>query len=332
MIYPFSRRRFIKGSGGALLLGAGGVPLVSNASTSFDSIKVLCGFGAGGAIDVVARRVGERMTGSYAKSVVIDNRTGAGGRLAIEGLKSSAPDGSTLLLTPGAMLYIYPHIYSKLSYNPLTDLTPTAQAMTVPMGMAVGPMVPETVRTITDFVSWCKQNPGQANFGHGGAGSMPHFLGAMIERETGVKLSHVPYKGTQAAIQDAMGGQIAACTGTEADYIPHLKGGRIRMLGIASPQRTKFNPTVPTFVEQGLKSVVAQEWFAFFLPPKTPDDIVQSANSALNSALRDKTSVEAFAQLGLTVDTSTPSQLATRLKTDLETWRPIVKSTGFSAD
>jgi len=327
-----SRRHFMQGAASALLLGAGGIPLAANARSSVESVKVLCGFGAGGAIDVVARRVGERMTGSYATSVVVDNRAGAGGRLAIEGLKASPADGTTLLLTPGAMLYIYPHIYSKLSYNPLTDLTPTAQAVTVPMGMAVGPMVPDAVKTVSDFVSWCKQNPGQANYGHGGAGSMPHFLGAMVERETGVKLSHVPYKGTQAAIQDAMGGQIAACTGTEADYIPHLKGSRLRMLGIASPQRTKFNPTVPTFVEQGLKSVVAQEWFAFFLPPKTPDDIVQRTNAALVAALRDKTSIEAFAQLGLTVEPSTPAQLAARLKTDLETWRPIVKSTGFTAD
>jgi tripartite-type tricarboxylate transporter receptor subunit TctC len=154
----------------------------------------------------------------------------------------------------------------------------------------------------------------------------------MIEREAGVKLSHVPYKGTQAAILDTMGGQIAACTGTEADYIPHLKGGRLRLLGIASPQRTKFNPEVPTFVEQGLKDLVAQEWFAFFLPPKTADDIVQRTSTALVTAIRDQTAVEALTQLGLTVDTSTPAQLAARLRTDLESWRPIVKSTGFTAD
>lgn len=327
-----SRRQFMSGAGGALLLGAGGIPLSARARPSVDSLKVLCGFGAGGAIDVVARRVGERMTGSYTDSVIVDNRTGAGGRLAIEALKASPPDGTTLLLTPGAMLYIYPHIYSKLSYNPLTDLTPAAQAVTVPMGMAAGPMVPDTVKSLSDFLQWCRQNPTQASYGHGGAGSMPHFLGAMIERATGVKLSHVPYKGTQAAILDTMGGQIAACTGTEADYIPHLKSGRLRMLGLASPQRTKFNPEVPTFVEQGLTGIVAQEWFGFFLPPKTPDDIVQRTSTALVSALRDQAAVDALTQLGLTVDTSTPAQLSARLKTDLETWRPIVKSTGFTAD
>jgi len=329
---PSNRRDFMKAAGSAVLLSAGGMPLAAHARSSVESVKVLCGFGAGGAIDVLARRVGERMTGSYAKSVVVDNRAGAGGRLAIEALKASPADGTTLLLTPGAMLYIYPHIYSKLSYNPLTDLTPTAQAVTVPMGMAVGPMVPDSVKTVSEFLAWCKQNPNQASYGHGGAGSMPHFLGAMIERETGVKLAHIPYKGTQAAIQDTMGGQIAACTGTEADYIAHLKGGRLRMLGLASPQRTKFNPAVPTFVEQGLKTVVAQEWFAFFLPAKTPDDIVQDTNAALVAALRDKTAIDALAQLGLTVDASTPAQLGARLKADLETWRPIVKSTGFTAD
>ena len=330
MLNSLNRRQLVQGTGSALLLGTAGIPLAAHARV--DSLKVLCGFGAGGAIDVLARRVGERLSGNYAGSVTVDNRAGAGGRLAIEALKSSPPDGTTLLLTPGAMLYIYPHIYSKLSYNPVADLTPAARAVTVPMGMAVGPMVPDSVRTAAEFATWCKQNPTQSSYGHGGAGSMPHFLGAMMERETGVKLSHVPYKGTQAAIQDTMGGQIASCTGTEADFVAHLKGGRIRMLGIASPARTAFNPTVPTFVEQGMKNVVAQEWFGFFLPPKTPDAIVQSTNAALVAALRDKTSIDALAGLGLSVDTSTSQELAARLKADLETWRPIVKATGFTAD
>jgi tripartite-type tricarboxylate transporter receptor subunit TctC len=327
-----SRRHFMRTASSALVLGAAGWPLASRAQPVIDSLKVLCGFGAGGGIDVVARRVGERMTGAYAKSVVVDNRAGAGGRLAIEALKAAPPDGSTLLLTPGAMLYIYPHIYRQLSYNPLTDLTPAAQAVNVPMAMGVGPMVPDSVKTVSDFLAWCKQNPSQASYGHGGAGSMPHFLGAMIERETGTKFSHVPYKGTQAAIQDMMGGQIAASTGTEADYIPHLKSGRLRLIGVASALRTRFNPGVPTFVEQGMKSVVAQEWFAFFLPPKTPSDIVQRTNASLSAAIRDRTTVESLGQLGFSTQVSTPAELGARLKADLETWRPIIQATGFTAD
>lgn len=329
-----SRRHFICSASGVALLGATGLPLQAAAQQqpAVETLKIICGFGAGGAIDIVARRIGERLTGSYAKSVVVDNRAGAGGRIAIETVKAAPPDGTTLLLTPGAMMYIYPHIYQQLSYNPVTDLTPATLAVNVPMAIGVGPMVPASVKTLSDFIAWCKANPEKANYGHGGAGSMPHFIGVLIEKASGVRLTHAPYKGTQAAIADMMGGQIAAATGPEADFMAHIKGPRARLLAISGPQRTRFNPEVPTFAEQGMKNIVAQEWFGFFMPPRTPADIVQRTASALAVAVRDKTTVDALAQLGLAAQASTPAELAGRLKADLDTWGPIVKSIGFTAD
>src|SRR6266568_5718198 len=199
-----SRRQFVYRTSGMAILGATGLPLSAIAQPRVESLRVICGFGAGGAIDVVARHVGERLTGAYANSVVVDNRAGAGGRIAIETVKAAIPDGTTVLLTPGSMLYIYPHIYRQLSYNPITDLTAATLAVNVPMAIGVGPAVPDSVKTLNDFVAWCKNNPDKANFGHGGSGSMPHFIGAMVEKASGVRLNDAPYKGTQAAIMDMM--------------------------------------------------------------------------------------------------------------------------------
>ena len=323
------RRRTLVQS--AALLGAAALPSLTRAQA--DVVRIICGFGAGGAIDVVARRVADKLSGTpFARSVIVDNRVGAGGRIAIDAVRTAPPDGSTLLLTPGAMLYIYPHIYRQLSYNPLLDLAPVTQAVGVPMAWGVGPMVPESVRNVPEFLAWVRGQPDKANFGTGGAGSLPHFLGAMVEKAGGMPLNHVAFKGTQAAILDMMGGQIAAVTGPEADFMPHLKGGRARLLGIATAQRTKFNPNVPTFVEQGYASIIAHEWFGFFMPARTPPETVQRAATAIHGALRDPTVVDGLSQLAFAPTTSSPAELAAKLKADFDTWSPVVKATGFTAE
>lgn len=161
---------------------------------------------------------------------------------------------------------------------------------------------------------------------------MPHFVGVMMEQASDTRLTHVPYKGTQAAILDMMGGQIAAATGPEADFMAHLKSGRARLLATSGTQRSKFNPDVATFAEQGMPDLVVQEWFAVFLPPKASSQIIQRAHDAITAAVHDKTTAESLAVLGFTGQTSTPEELTARLKTDLGTWSPIVKSTGFTAD
>lgn len=327
-----SRREFMKAVGSIAALGAMGHPLSALAQPTVETARLLCGFGVGGAIDIVARRLSERMTGDYARSIVVDNRVGAGGRIAIEAAASAKPDGTALLVTPGAMLYIYPHIYKQLRYDPLKDLTPVTLTTLVPMAIAVGPMVPQSIKTLDDFLGWARANPGQANFGSGGAGSMPHFVGVMMEQASGVPLQHVPYKGTQAAISDMLGGQIAAATGPEADFMAHLSTGKVRLLAISGTQRTKFNPEVPTFVEQGMPKLVVQEWFAIFMPPKSSLELVDKVHSSITAALRNPVTTESLTSLGFTAQSSTPAELGERLKADLALWGPIVQSIGFKAD
>lgn len=296
-----------------------------------DTARILTGFPAGGTLDVVARRVADKLRGDFARVVLVENRAGAGGRLAVDELKRSAADGSTLLITPAAMITLYPHLYSKLSYAP-ADLAPVCGATSVVFGIGVGPAVPDPVRTVKDFLAWARANPGQANFGSPGAGSPPHFAGALLAKETGVELNHVPYRGTVPGIQDLLGGQIACFIGPIGDYLPHVKTGKLRVLATSGPTRSRFLPEVPTVAEQGLKLLEQVEWYGFFLPGKAAPELVQRSAAAIRSALAAPEIPEALAQFGLEVAVTTPAELARAVKEEHAAWGPIVRRVGFSPE
>lgn len=327
-----TRRRILQASTGLATLGSLSWVAEAIAQSMPDNLRIICGFAPGGTSDTISRRTGDRMSGTYAKTVVVENRAGAGGRIAIDAVKASPPDGTTLLLTPGSMLFIYPHIYKQLSYNPFNDLAPVSTAANIVHGLAVGPAVPDSVKTVNDFMAWCKANPGKANYGSPAAGSTPHFIGTMIEKAAGVPMTHVGFKGTQLAIVDMMGGQIPAVIGPDGEFLPHMKSGRVRMLGTSGPRRSQYHPDVPTFAEQGLKNIVVQEWFGFFMSPKTPAEIVGRAANGIRAALRNQMVIDAFNLMGMEAAASTPTELGARLKSDFDFWLPIVKATGFTAE
>ncbi len=184
----------------------------------------------------------------------MDNKPGAGGRLAVDELKRSPADGSVLLLTPASMITLYPHLYSKLTYR-VEDVTPVCTACKLVFGFGVGPAVPETVKDLKGFLAWAKANQGMANYGSPGAGTPPHLLGALLGKESGVDLRHVPYRGSAPGIQDLLGGQVASMTSPIGDYLPHLKSGKLRLLATSGPTRSRFAPDVPTYAEQGFKNL-----------------------------------------------------------------------------
>ena len=315
----------------ALATATAGLPLVGRTQT-LDTAKILTGFAAGGTVDTLARRVAAHMNGSYAKAVVVDTRTGAGGQIAITALKTSPADGSVLLATPMSMLGIYPHTYKKLPYDPVADLAPVSLGVVFDMGFAVGPQVPATVKTVPEFLEWCKAHPTNANFGSPAPGSVPHFVGELIGRAGKVDLRHVGFRGSQPAILDMMGGQIAAVSTPVGEFLPHLSGGKVRLLATSGAARNKFVPGTPTLVEQGLKDLVFGEWFAFYLPGKAAPDVVQKAHAAVRAALADKDVVSGLAAMGLEAQSSSPAELAALLKADTEKWGPIVKAIGFTAE
>lgn len=325
------RRRFLHTLGSAAALGTL-APLAALAQ-ALEQVKILYGFPAGSAGDSVARRVGEKLAGSaYTKNAaVVENKPGAGGRIALESLKSAPADGSVLALSPFSCTSIYPHIYSKLSYDP-KDFAPVSIAAVMHHGLAVGPLVPAQVKTLKDFLAWAKANPEQASYGSPGAGTMPHLLGALLGLRAKVDLKHVPYRGTVPGITDLVGGQIAATMNPSGDYLSYAKAGKLRVLATSGPQRSPFYPDVPTFAEQGFADLVVEEWFGFYAPAKTPAAVLANANAAIQQALKDKLVIDSLALVGLIARGSSAEEMARSQKAEFDRWGPLVKQTGFSAE
>jgi tripartite-type tricarboxylate transporter receptor subunit TctC len=271
-------------------------------------------------------------TNGFAKSAVVDNRTGAGGQIAVQFMKTAPIDGSTLLLTPMSMLGIYPHIYKKLQYDPLKDLSAVSVGVVIDFGFAVGPLVPPNVTNISEFWAWCKANPNLSNIGSAGAGSLPHFVGMLIGRSGGIELRHAAYRGTQAAILEMMGGQIAAVSGPIGEFTQHLASGKCRILSCSGARRSRFSPTTPTLTEQGLKDMVFSEWFGFFVPSGTSQENISKLNGGLKIALTSPEVIEGLAVMGLESSPSSATELTAMLKYDHERWGPIIKSIGFTAE
>ena len=325
-----TRRAFTQSLLGSAALSAFGLPLAAQAQASLDMAKILVGFPPGGTTDALSRRVADKLRGSYASNVIVENKPGAGAQIAISALKAAPADGSTLLLTPSSMLSVYPFTYSKLPYT-LDDLAPVSVACFFSHGFGVGPAVPASVKTVKDFLAWAKANPDRANFASPAAGSIPHLTAALFNKLSKADLQHVPYKGSAPGIQDLLGGQVSSMCSPVGDYLPHLKSGRLRLLATSGPQRSPFTPDVPTFKEQGI-DIAVREWYGFFLPAKATPDVRRRAAAYLQPALASKDLIDSMAQVGMEVQSSTPDQLAAWLKADADQWRGIVKEIGFSAD
>ena len=296
-----------------------------------ESCRILSGFPPGGTVDVVARRVADKLRGGYANVTLVENKPGAGGRLAVDELRRSTPDGSTLLITPEAMITLYPHLYTKLSYG-LDDVSAVCGATSVVFGLGVGPAVPASVKTLKDFLAWAKANPASASYGSPGAGTPPHLVGALLAKESGVDLNHVPYRGTVPGIQDLLGGQVSSFSGPIGDYLPQVKTGKLRVLATSGLARSRFLPEVPTYTELGMKALEQAEWYGFFLPGKASADVVQRAATAVRAALAAPEMAEALAQFGLEVAITSPAELARAVRQEHAAWGPIVKRVGFTPE
>ena len=327
------RRSLLKTAASMPLMAALGYSPLSRAAqtgTSPELAKIMTGFPPGGTLDVLARRVADKLRGGYATNMLVENKAGAAGQVAIIALKDSNPDGSVMLLTPSSMLSIYPFTYSKLQYS-LSDVRPVALGAYISHGLAVGPMVPETVKTLKDFMAWAKANPSNASFGSPGAGSMPHMIGVLMSKFAKVDLQHIPYRGSVPGVQDLLGGQIAAFCGPIGDYLPHIAGKKLRVLAISSKISDPLLPSAPTFSSLGYP-IAVREWYGFFLPGKTSEETARRASAYLQPALAQPDLIEAGKKYGLNITSSSADELADLLKADAEQWKGLIKQVGFSAD
>ncbi|MCC6250436.1 MAG: ABC transporter substrate-binding protein [Rubrivivax sp.] len=323
MTSRFTRRMLI-GLGAAALFGSA---TAQQPAAPGGPIRLVVGFPAGGAGDLIARVVAEKIAGPLGTTVVVENKPGAGGRIAAELLKNSPPDGTTVMIAPLAPIVLAPLVFRKLAYNPETDFVPVAQLVKFPLALAVGAASPH--KTLGELSAAFKANPGKAAFGTSAAGSQLHFLGVMYGQAIKVELTHVPYQGGAPLVTDLIGAQVPA--GIDIFPFDLHKSGKIRLLAMSGAARSPLMPDVPTFKEQGV-AVEGEAWFGAFAAAKTPAPVVQRIAEALVQAVRQPDVRERFAAAGLEATGLDAAAFGAQLAADRARWKPVVAASGFRGD
>ncbi len=310
------------------LLAAAGLALAGPAPAQTGTVKILVGYPAGATSDALARIVAEHMAGTLKQTVIVENKPGAGGRIANELVKAAAPDGLTLLMTPIATMGIFPHSYAgELRYDPFKDFAPVAHLSSFQVGLGVATTVP--ARTLAEYVAWVKSDPQKNGFyGSAAPGSIPHFFGVMFGRAAGLQMTHVPYKGTAAAMQALASGEISALSTVAADIQALVQGQRARLLAVAGDRRDPAFADVPTFKELGY-DLVAKPWYALFAPAGTPKAALDRLSAAAMAAVADPALNKRLVEMGLEPTGLGPEQLAAVLKADHARWGEVIRASGF---
>jgi tripartite-type tricarboxylate transporter receptor subunit TctC len=293
-------------------------------------ITMIVGFAPGGGTDSAARIIAKAATESLGQSVVVENRAGAGGNIAHEQVAKAAPDGHTILLGSVGPLAVAPHMIRNLPYDPQKDLAPVTMAVTFANVLVVHDGVP--ARTLAEYVKLAGETAGGLTYGSSGIGGAGHLSGELFRMMSRANIVHVPYKGGGPAMQGLLGKQIASIFATPISAGPHIKSGRIRALAVTSARRTEFMPEVPTVAESGYAGFEATNWYAYVLPAKTPNEIVERWNRELVKILNDAAVRKALLDQGMEPAPSTREQLAAYIKREYDTWAKVVKEANITAD
>ena len=328
-IIELSRRGWLRGAGAAALtlIGLSRAGLAQGAP-----IRILSGASPGSIPDVIARCYAEQLATRLGRPVVVENRAGAAGRVAVGALRQAPADGSTLLLGAGAISSIYPFLFRELGYDSDADLRPVSVAAEATLGLAVGPAVPPTVRDLTGPRDWARANPRAANFGSPGVGSLPHLLPAKLFAEAGVEATHVPYPGGPPAVADLLGARIAVLALPEGLLREHHGAGRLRVLATSGAERSPFLPAVPSVVEQGFPGLVMGEWFGFFLPGGASSALAESAAAAIRQAAAEPALQAAFTTMAMVPSVGTPAAMTARIAQERPAWQAFLTASGIRAD
>ena len=289
------------------------------------TVHILTGF-TPGLQDGMGRLIASQMS-AYAETIVVEPRPGAAGRVAVEAVKAADADGSVMLLAPLGFMMLFPHVYKTLRYEP-RDFTPVSTLASTPTLLTVGPKVPADVKTIADFVTWCRANPKNATYGTAGAGTTLHFLGAMLGRTAGFDFMHIPYQGNNST-PDLLKGEIASTIMPIGSSLGQIRSGDLRALATTGPRRSPFLPAVPTMAESGYPSLEDLTWYGIYVPAKTPTDIVAKLNAAIQSALRTEEVKSGMSKLGVELDAIAMDDFARLIKAQSERWKAVVQATGF---
>ena len=285
----------------------------------------------GGAADLVARVMAQKLGESMGQTVVVDNRGGGGGQIAAELAAKAAPDGYTLLQSSITTHGIGPHVYEKLLFDPVEDFSTVALYATMPMVIVANAQVP--VKSVKDMIALTKAKPGAYAFGSSGSGGAPHLVGELFKGATGANLQHVPYKGSGPAAADVAGGQVAFAFDAIAPHMPHIKSGRTRVLAAISPNRLPLFPDAPTMKEMGYPQVAATIWYGMLAPAGMAKPLVAKLNGEVNKALGLPDVKERMAGAGIDAAApNTPEDFAKFIRDELAKWGPLVKAAGAKAN
>jgi tripartite-type tricarboxylate transporter receptor subunit TctC len=293
-------------------------------------VRIVVGVPPGGTTDVVARLVGQKIGEQVGQQVLIDNRGGAGGNIGAELVAKSPADGYTLFLATIGTMTINPHLYRKMPFDTLKDFAAVSQLTSMPQVLAVHPSIP--AKTLPDLVALGKAHPDRLNFASGGSGTAIHLAGELFKSMTGVKMEHVPYKGSAPAMTDLISGQVSLMFDQIVTAMPHVQNGRLRALGVTTSRRSPIAPNLPTLAESGLPGYEITTWHGLLAPAGTPRETVARLAAEAAKALQAADVREKFASQGVDPVSSTPEQFAAFMKSELDKWGKVVKASGARID
>ena len=285
-------------------------------------VRFIVPFAPGAGTDTTARTIAQKLSDAWGQQVVVDNRTGAAGAIGVDLTAKAIPDGYTICLI-SASHSVNSAVNPKLPYDLLKDLAAISQASSLFYVVYHNPSVP--VKSIKELVAYAKANPGKLNFGSSGTGGLQHFAGEMFNYMAGIKLIHVPYKGTAAVIPAMLAGDVQVGFGTLFGVRPHLPSGRLKALAVTTGKRTPAAPELPTVAEAGVPGYEVDQWYGVLTSAKVPAPIVRKLNAAINEALKSPDVVKRFSADGSTPTGSTPEQFSAHIRSEIAKWRKLVK-------
>lgn len=310
-------------------LGLGGTAALAQGGYPAKTITMIVPAAAGGTTDLAARMAAQALAPVIGQSVVVDNKGGGNGSIAASLVKRAEVDGYTLLMQYSGYHVISPHLTKTRTWEQ-GDFQPVANVLSAPQIIVVRSELP--VKTLAELVAYAKANPGKLNYASSGNGSLQHVTGAMLEQQAGIKMVHVPYKGTGPALQDLLGGQVDLTFGTAPPFMPHVQSGKLRVLAVTGTQRLPSLPDAPTTAEAGYAGVNATSWFAVFAPAATPRPVIDKLTADLKKVVENPAFKQKAQEQGATADYMNPQQLGAMVKTDWANWAQVVKSSKIEAE
>ena len=293
-------------------------------------VKIVAGFPPGGAADLLARVMADKLSAALGQPFVVENRPGAGGTIGADAVAKASPDGYTLLLGVTASQTIAPAIYKLLPYDPARDFKPVAQVATIPVTLVVHPSVP--ANTARELVAVAKAAPAPMQFASSGAGAIPHLAGELFQLSQGVKLQHVPYKGAPLAMSDLLSGRVQLMFDNLPTVLAHIRSGKLRALAVADSKRARALPDLPTLAEAGVAGVEVGSWFGVLAPGGTPDAVVATLSREIAKAVAADDAKGRMDAMGAEPAYLPPEEFAKLIRAETEKWAKIVKATGAQAD